>query len=270
MGITMFDTARVYQTERPLGLAFRGRRRDQVVLSTKGPYLDDEDQLLTSQAFSENLDTSLRELGVDTIDLYFIHGLQLEHYNASRERYLPVLERARREGKIRFIGVTEAFESDTRHAMLQRAVQDDTWDVVMVGFNLLNPSARHRVLSTTHQKGIATLGMFAVRRGLIDESWLRILLQRLADRGEVDPSLLASPDLMERLALHGVSKTLAEAAYRFAAFEPGMDCVLSGTGSAEHLRANLASVQRGPLPAATLSRLDQLFGKIDSLSGQVR
>jgi aryl-alcohol dehydrogenase-like predicted oxidoreductase len=140
----------------------------------------------------------------------------------------------------------------------------------MVGFNLLNPSARERVFSVTRQKGIGTLGMFAVRRGLIDENLLRVLLRRLADQGEVDPSLASAPDLMQRLALSGVSESLSEAAYRFCAFEPGMDAVLSGTSSAEHLRENLQAVRRGPLPESTLARLTELFGAVDSISGQVR
>ncbi len=270
LGVTLFDTARVYQTERAVGLALRGRRREQVVLSSKSPYLDAEGQLLTPRAFADSLETSLHELGVEMIDIYFIHGLRLPNYEVARERFLPVLEQARQAGKIRFFGITEAFESDTRHEMLQRALNDDDWDVVMVGFNLLNPSARERVLAITRQKGIGTLGMFAVRRALIDETWLRALLQRLADRGEIDPALPVAPDLMDRLALRGVSESFSEAAYRFCSYEPGMDCVLSGTSSAEHLRTNLEAVQRGPLPGATLARLQQLFGKIDSISGQVR
>ncbi len=270
LGVTLFDTARVYQTERAVGLALHGRRREHAILSSKSPYLDGEGQLLPPQAFADNLDISLRELGVEMIDIYFIHGLRPPYYEAARERFLPVLERARQAGKIRFIGITEAFESDTRHEMFQRAVQDNDWDVMMVGFNLLNPSARERVLAVTRQKEIGTLGMFAVRRALIDETRLRALLQRLADQGEIDPALPAAPDLMDELALRGVSESFSEAAYRFCAYEPGMNCVLSGTSSAEHLRANLEAVQLGPLPGATLARMQQLFGKVDSISGQVR
>lgn len=270
MGVTLVDTARVYGTERAVGLALQGRQRGGVVLSSKSPYLDANGDLLTAQAFAENMDTSLRELGVDAIDIYFIHGLRLAYYDASCERFLPVLDDARRAGKIRYYGITEAFERDTRHEMLQRAVADNYWDVMMVGFNILNQSARERVLSATRQTGTATLGMFAVRRALIDENWLRTLLQRLADQGEVDPNLAAAPDLMQALSLRGVSETISEAAYRFCAYEPAMDAVLSGTSSAAHLRANLEAVARGPLPAAAVERLAQLFGKIDSISGQVR
>ena len=270
MGVTMLDTARVYGTERAVGLALRGRRRQQVVISSKSPYLDAAGQLLSGEAFQANLETSLAELGVECIDIYFIHGLTLAQYEASRERFAPVLQRARQAGKIRFFGITEQFERDTRHEMLPRALQDSEWDVMMVGFNLLNPSARERVLAITRQKGIGVLGMFAVRRGLIDAALLRTLLGRLAASGQIDPALASAPDLMASLGLSGVSETLSEAAYRFCAYEPGMDCVLSGTSRAEHLRANLAAVQRGPLPPASLARLQELFGRVDSISGQVR
>lgn len=270
MGITLIDTARVYQTERAVGMALQGRRREGVVISSKSPYLDANGQLLTAQAFQENLDSSLRELGVEMIDIYFIHGLSLAYYNACRERFLPVLERSHQAGKIRFFGITEAFERDTRHEMLQRVVQDADWDVFMVGFNILNQSARERVLAVTRQKETATMGMFAVRRGLIDTHLLRGLLLRLAENGEIDPTLAKAPDLMESLGLRGVCDTLSEAAYRFSAYETGMDCVLSGTSSAAHLKENLEAVQRGPLPADTLARLKQIFRRVDSLSGQVR
>jgi aryl-alcohol dehydrogenase-like predicted oxidoreductase len=269
MGITLLDTARVYQTEHAVGLALRGGQRDQVVLSSKSPYLDANGELLTAQAFQANLETSLQMLGVEVIDIYFIHGLALPFYESSRERFLPVLERARQAGKIRFFGITEAFERDFRHEMLTRALQDDDWDVMMVGFNFLNPSAREQILTRTRQKGIGILGMFAVRRGLIDDTWLRILLKRLAERGEIDPGLASSPDLMDSLGLRGASLTLSEAAYRFCAFEQGLDCTLTGTSSIEHLSKNLTAIQRGPLPDATLARLEQLFGQVNSLSGQV-
>jgi aryl-alcohol dehydrogenase-like predicted oxidoreductase len=269
MGVNFIDTARAYQTEPPVGQALKGRLRDQIVVSSKTPYLDDQGNLLTPQAFAANIDASLRELGVETIDIYFFHGLQTEYYMAARDQFLPVLQQAKRQGKIRFLGVTEGFESDTRHTMLSQAVADP-WEVLMVGFNFLNPSARERVFVHTRQTGAATLGMFAVRRALIDETWLRTLLQRMAEQGAVDPALATEPNLMQALSLRGVCETLSEAAYRFCAFEPGLDCVLSGTSNPAHLHANLEAVARGPLPEATRSRLVQLFGSVDGFSGQVR
>ena len=269
MGITMFDTAHAYRTERAVGRALKGYQQG-VVVSSKHGCLDAQGELLSAEAFEEGLNESLQALGLETIDIYFIHGLRRQYYESAVERFLPVFERARQAGKIRFAGVTESFESDTRHEMLQRAVQDDYWDVFMVGFNLLNPSVRKTILPFTQRKGIATLGMFAVRRALIDEERLRILLGRMADAGTLDPSLAQEENLMTTLGLEGVCESLSEAAYRFCAFEAGMDCVLSGTSNPDHLRANLESVAKGPLPDETLSRLETIFGSVDSVSGQIR
>ncbi len=276
MGITMVDTAHYYQTQPAVGQALEkwsggdSAKKRQVVVSTKGPYRHGDSELLSEKEFQDNIENSLRELQLETIDIYFIHGLNAEYYLPARDRFIPVLEKARDAGKIRFTGVTEGFESDTQHTMLQLAVQDDAWDVVMVGFNILNPSARERVLAHTRAKGIGTLGMFAVRRALIDENWLRILLRQMAQAGEIDHDLAEAPDLLDALGLRGVCESLSEAAYRFCAYEPGMDCVLSGTSDPAHLAENIRAVQRGPLPPETLQMLDQLFGKIESVSAQVR
>jgi L-galactose dehydrogenase len=274
MGLTLVDTARGYRTEEAVGKALRGTRRENVVVSSKSGYLDEQRQLHTAQALEAELEKSLEALGLETIDIYFLHGLRREYYEAATERFVPVLDKARQAGKIRFMGITEAFESDTRHEMLQRAVLDDCWDVMMVGYNLINQSARERVLAETRRKGIATLGMFAVRRGLIDEERLRVLLGRMAagEHGEVqiELALAEAPDLMGALGLRGIAESLSEAAYRFCAYEPMLDCVLSGTSSAEHLRQNLAAVQRGPLPVEAVRRLERIFGRVDSVSAQIR
>jgi aryl-alcohol dehydrogenase-like predicted oxidoreductase len=205
LGLTLFDTARGYRTEAAVGRALKGVPRRELVIATKCGYLDEHKELLSAQAVEQNIDESLQALDLETIDIYFLHGLRLPYYEAAVERFMPVLDRARQAGKIRFVGVTEAFESDTRHAMLDRAVQDDFWDVMMVGYNLLNQSARARVLAETKHKGIATLGMFAVRRGLIDAPRLRQLLGRMAagELGKVqfDLAVLDAPDLMDYLGL---------------------------------------------------------------------
>ncbi len=69
----------------------------------------------------------------------------------------------RDQGKIRFVGITEAFELDPGHTMLQDALRDDCWDVMMVGFNLLNQTARQLVFPQTIQRNIGTLIYPAVR-----------------------------------------------------------------------------------------------------------
>jgi aryl-alcohol dehydrogenase-like predicted oxidoreductase len=55
---------------------------------------------------------------------------------------------------------------------------------------------------------------------------------------------------------------VVDAAYRYARHTPGIDVVLFGTGNVAHLRANIASILRPPLPAADVARLHELFGRL--------
>ena len=74
--------------------------------------------------------------------------------------------------------------------MLSRALPDDRFEVVMVGFNMLNPSARERVFPETQKRNVGTLIMFAVRETLSHPDQLRKLVGELIDRGELDPKLV--------------------------------------------------------------------------------
>ena len=65
----------------------------------------------------------------------------------------------RQEGKFRFLGITEAFIPDPRHVMLRSALDDDWWDVVMVGFNMLNQMARTEVFPKTPYSQTKTRGI---------------------------------------------------------------------------------------------------------------
>jgi aryl-alcohol dehydrogenase-like predicted oxidoreductase len=270
LGVTFVDTARAYGTEEIVGAALAGRRRDEVVVSTKsqvgGRAAGDEP--ITAAALRESVELSLRRLQTDRVDVFHLHGVPLRLYDHCRRELVPELERLRDEGKVRFLAISEGFGADTGHEMLQVAVEDDCWDVMMVGFHLLNPSARDRVFRATQAKGIGVLIMFAVRRALSDAAELRRVVGELVERGEVDGSEVDLDDpLGFLLGSEGGASSIVEAAYRFARHEPGADVVLTGTGSVAHLEENLASLSMPPLPDAARARLDRLFAGVSSVSG---
>jgi len=83
----------------------------------------------------------------------------------------------------------------------------------------------------------------------------------LLDEGE------ANADRLVRLLNdHGVT-TLAEAAMRFCRHELPADVVLTGTGAVQHLEANIAACEAGPLPDIISAEFRRLFSKLDSLTG---
>ncbi|HSQ13649.1 MAG TPA: hypothetical protein VLM90_11535, partial [Candidatus Deferrimicrobium sp.] len=61
--------------------------------------------------------------------------------------------------------------------------------------------------------------------------------------------------------------SIQDAAYRFCRYEPGVDVVLTGTGNPQHLKANIESLARPPLPAPVQQRLKELFENIAGLTG---
>jgi aryl-alcohol dehydrogenase-like predicted oxidoreductase len=262
-GVNLIDTSEAYRTEGIVGQAIRGFDRSTLVLSTKKSVRGE----ITAQDVRRSVEDSLRRLGTDYIDIYHLHAVQLVQYDRLYAEIVPVLLQLRGEGKIRFLGITERFGADTGHAMLQRALQDDVWDVMMVGFNVLNQSARELVFPYTMEKGIGVLIMFAVRRALSNPERLRAVVRELIERGELDPEEVDREDPLGFVVHEGGATSIPDAAYRFARYEPGTDVILSGTGSLDHLRANLASFDRPPLPEADRQRLERIFRGVDSVAG---
>ena len=266
-GVTLIDTAEGYDTEAAIGNVIGHVDRSRFTLSTKLTYKTNG-RLKTSAEVQASLEASLRRLQTDYVDIYHVHGAKLDDYPAIVDHILPVLQRMRAEGKLRYIGITEGFASDTAHKALQRAVQDDYWHVMMIGHNLLNLSAREMLFKATRAKGIGVLCMFAVRQALISPTNLESFLQKKVSAGEVDAQTLQAVPLLRELVQSGQCGSFTEAAYRFCAHEPGIDCVLSGTGSVEHLRQNIADIQKPPLPAEFLAQFEPLFNGVTALSGQ--
>jgi L-galactose dehydrogenase len=265
LGVNFIDTAEAYGTEALVGEALRGAKRDEVILSTKKTIAYDG-RLIGASELRSGLEASLARLGTDYVDIYHLHGVRAGQYDHALNELAPELLRLREEGKVRFLGITEAFGGDTAHAMLSRAIGDEPWDVVMVGFNILNQSARERVLAEAIRRDIGTLCMFAVREALSRPEKLRETVAELVAQGAIAPGTL---DEQEPLGfLLEVAGSLPEAAYRFCRAEPGMHVVLSGTGNIRHLEQNVESILRPPLPEEVRGRLVELFAGVDSVSGQ--
>jgi aryl-alcohol dehydrogenase-like predicted oxidoreductase len=266
LGVNFIDTAESYGTEAVVGKAIREVARSRVILSTKKT-LPDGGSPDPERELAAGLERSLERLGTEYVDIYHLHGLEPRDYPFARERLLPAMLRLREQGKIRFIGVTEAFVTDAAHAMLRESLGDDVWDIVMVGFNLLNPSARRTVFPVARQKGIGVLNMFAVRRALSQPERLNGIVADLIRKGAIDAGGINPREPLDFVLAEGGAATLPEAAYRFCRHEPGVDVVLFGTGNPAHLKANVEAILKPPLAGPALRKLEQLFGGLDYLTG---
>ena len=264
-GINFIDTAEAYGTEAIVGHAIAGRDRGKLVISTKKRLGGDK---ITPGELRAGLEDSLRNLRTDYIDIYHLHGLHLEHYEYYHDHIVPVMEDLRAQGKLRFTGVTEFWSRDLDHRMLQRALHDDAFDVIMVGFNLLNQRARDTVLEAAMRKDTGVLIMFAIRRALSRMEKLRLALRELIDLGELDAADIDLNNPLGFLLEDGAASSIPDAAYRFCRDEPGVHVVLSGTGNPQHLASNIASLQGPPLSPEHVERLKHIFRNARSVTGE--
>src|SRR5271169_926026 len=263
LGVNLLDTAAVYGTEGVVGQAIKSVPRDRVVIATKAWIPRREGRSAAERAVA-SLDNSLRQLGTDYVDIFQLHGVSPAAYDQALDVIAPALLKEREKGKLRHLGVTETGSSDPEHAMVRRAVEDGVWDVVMVAFHMMHPNARTQVFPRTIANRVGTLLMFAVRNIFSRPERLKTELRELTAKRQLPRWLADAPNPLGFL-IHeqdGGAATVTDAAYRFVRHEPGVDVVLFGTGDPEHLRTNIASILKPPLPETDRRILAKLFGNL--------
>lgn len=270
-GVTILDTAPVYGTEPVVGAALAGIR-DRVVLSSKlrptlpGSSYESTD-LIEPSMVKQSVEASLRALGTEKIDILHLHGVRPHQYAHCREYLVPKLLLLQETGKIGSLGITEAFGVDTKREVMRQAVDDDAWDVLMLGHNYINPSAAQLILPRAKEKGKGVMCMYAVRGALAHAEGLRKLVEYLVAQGEVEAGVLDRMEPLDFLLAPGVARSYTEAAYRFCRHTPGIDVVMTGTGSFAHLDDNIDAINGGPLPPEILNRLSNAFGRVRTATG---
>ncbi len=264
LGVNLLDGAAAYKTEHVIGKAVKGYDRDKLILTTKcNPAAAGE--LRPVEDIVESLDNSLRELGQDYVDVFFFHAVHPKHYAEVRDRIAPVLQREQEKGKFRFLGVTETPPNDPIQEMGSQAAQDGIWDVMMIGFHMLNQTPRVRMLPHIIKNNIGTLAMFVVRNIFSVPGRLQEEIQGKIDEGKLPEWLAKEKDPLGFLIHEAGAQNLIDAAYRYARHEPGCDVILFGTSSIDHLEANIDSILRPPLPEVDRKRLNELFGDVEGM-----
>jgi aryl-alcohol dehydrogenase-like predicted oxidoreductase len=149
LGINYFDTARVYrggQNERMVGAALKAHRK-QVIISTKTQSRDKAGALA-------HLETSLRELQTDYVDIWFLHdrGSAADITDGS----LEALAEAKKQGKIRFGGLS----THGGHAeVIPAALKHKEIEVILTTYNFAMPASMEPVIRSIHLAGVGAVAM---------------------------------------------------------------------------------------------------------------
>jgi aryl-alcohol dehydrogenase-like predicted oxidoreductase len=293
MGVNVIDSAINYRhqrSERAIAQALAALissgevQRDEVLLATKGGFLtfDGQEPSDPSTYFQEELldtgiirmeevvagchvispkylenqiDTSRRNLGVETLDIYYVHNPETQLSQVGREEFFrrlkaafAALEKAVTEGKIRMYGTatwnahrvnpasTEALSlTDVLRAAEEVGGKHHHFRAIQLPFNLAMPEA---AMASTQQ---------------VDRK-LRSLLEVARAHGLM---VFASASLLQGQLAQGLPpefqnwfpgmRTDAQRAIQFVRSTPGITCALVGMSNLEHVQENLGTASTAPM-----------------------
>ncbi|MET8163701.1 aldo/keto reductase [Streptomyces sp. NPDC005329] len=262
-GIRYFDTAPHYGlglSERRLGAALREHPRSRYTVSTKvGRRLEATDRGgddladgfavpathrrvwdFSADGVRRTLEASLERLGLDRVDVVYLHDPDDHAEQAFREGY-PALERLRSEGVVGAIGA-----GMNQAEMLTRFVRDTDVDVVLCAgrYTLLDQRARAELLPAAVERGVSVVVGGAFNSGLLADPRPGATFDYARAPAELLDRALRLKETADR---HGI--TLRAAALAFCAAHPAVASVLVGARSAAEVR-DCAAQFATPVPAA--------------------
>jgi len=170
----------------------------------------------------EQMDRSLRRIGLDTIDLMQIHNLR------DWANHLPTLRDWKERGKIRYLGVTTSH--GRAHDELERLLREHRFDFVQLSYSIGARAVEDRLLPLAADRGTA------------------VLVNRPFERGEVFDRVKGKevpPWAADELGCGSWGQFFL----KFAASHPAVTCAIPATGNPRHMADNMGAA-RGRLPNA--------------------
>jgi D-threo-aldose 1-dehydrogenase len=273
-GVRYFDTAPHYGlglSERRLGDALSGRRRDDFVLSTKvgrllkpdptGADREDDDGFVVPATYRRSwdfsrdgilrsIDESLTRLGLDRIDIAYLHDPD-DHWTEASTSGVDALVELREQGVLRAIGA-----GMNQSAMLAEFVRRCDVDVVMVAgrYSLLDQSAADDLLPLALERGVAVVAAAVYNSGLLSSA--RPSTAARFDYRQATPDVVdRARELAEVCERHGVS--LPEAALAFPLRHDAVRSVVVGMRSPEQASSTIDRYDAQP-PADLWRELEEL------------
>jgi aryl-alcohol dehydrogenase-like predicted oxidoreductase len=260
LGVTLFDTAEAYgpfTNEELLGRALKGRR-DQAVVATKFGFRFDGNVLTGVDSRPEHVkdvaEASLRRIGTDHIDLFYQHRVDP---SVPIEDVVGAMADLVREGKVRFLGLSEAGEQTIRRAHSVHPIS-----VLQSEYSLWERNLEHEILPVLRELGIGLVPFSPLGRGFLTGTARRAEEYPEGDYRRGDPrfqgenfdaNMSAAAVVREVASGKGVTPGQVALAWLLA---KGDDIVpIPGTKRRRYLEENVAAGEL-KLSDAELRRLD--------------
>ncbi|MGC9520362.1 MAG: aldo/keto reductase [Anaerolineae bacterium] len=261
LGVNYLDTAPGYANSEEVIGRVLPEIDEPLILSTKLGGRPEPFQPQDRDCLMASVEESLRLLKRDTVDLLMIHEPDrpgqydwwpdLTTYEAP---VVDLLEDLKRQGVIRYTGLggTTAYE-------IVPIMITGKFDVVLTAFNysLLWREAEIAVLDAAKEMGMGIIIGSPLQQGA---------LARRYEEVNTGARWLSPPRQAQFQALYAFADALGlslpELALRFVISNPEISCVLTGARSEREVEQNVSSVEKGPLPADVLARLDEIAAMV--------
>src|SRR5262245_35958561 len=276
LGINCFDTAEGYgmgASERALGQAL-GRRRDEAIIVTKfGMNYKDMPNLRDSsreRAFA-SIDKSLKNLGTDYVDVYLVHWPdRLTPF----EETMSALDDIVREGKARFVGVSNFKREEIEACMQTRRV-----DVVQYGYNLFDRRMQRDIFPYCEEQGIGFMAYGSLAYGLLTGTFTEDMdfgsgdwRARQGKMGSIKlfaalfgeesfPNNVRAVNELKDIAAR-YDRSLPQLALRWAISHPAVSTALVGCRTVAEVEDNVGAIGWS-ISDADLAEIDAIFERFD-------
>ena len=239
-GINLIDTSIDYGESEGLIGRFISHRRNEFLLASKCGCNADTGaveagkaprHIYTRENIINGVELSLKRLNTDYLDLLQFHGSPPPEF---REEAVQALLDLKRDGKTRFIGVSDVLPT------VAHFVDMGVFDAFQFPYSALD-SAHESLITQLGQFGVGTLIRGGIARGE-------------PGHGLADPTLWGNWDLanLDEL-LDGMNRF--EFLLRYTISHPDLSTTIIGSMNPDHVRRNVAAAGRGPLPESTCAEV---------------
>jgi aryl-alcohol dehydrogenase-like predicted oxidoreductase len=271
-GVNFFDTANVYgqgASETILGRLLAGRRQRVVVASKVCGRMNaaPEETGLSSAAIRRAIDSTLRRLGTDYVDLYYLHQ---PDYGTPLEETLAAMDELVRAGKVRYPACSNyAAWQVVRMLWLAEPHHYQPACLTQPMYNLLARGIEQEYLPMCREFGVSTVVYNPLAGGLLTGKQRR---EAPIEGSRFDNNRLyldrywhaAGFDAVEELRglAERAGRSLVSLALNWPLHHGGADCIILGASRIEQLEENLRAVEDGPLSEDTVAGCDAVWNKL--------
>lgn len=259
LGITHIDTAEAYgrgHSEELIGRAIQGRR-DELFLATKGfPCWGD----LSKACYAEKIDESLRRLGTDFIDLYYIHWPMTDR---DMRPPMEAIVEAKRAGKVGAVGVSNFTVEE-----MEQVGEVGKIDAHQFCYNLYWREPEREILPYCREHGIAAVTWSTIAEGILTGKFPRDVSFPEGDHRrngvlfseDVWPHVYEGTEKIKKLA-DDAGVPITHLAMQWVARRDGVANILVGCRNADQVRRNVEALSTN-VP-------DEVFERMTAIGDEV-